>query len=50
VHQLWKLFRKDALETGSVWTEPFANEYFEDETSSSKRDIGNGALVATVNP
>jgi hypothetical protein len=48
--QFRKAFGKDASGTGSVRTDPLAHEQLEDETSFTKSDIGNGALIAAVDP
>jgi len=45
---LWEAFSKDVLGTQSLWTDPLAHQQFERETSPTKREINNGALIAAV--
>lgn len=46
--QPWEALGKDALGTRSQRTDPLADEQLEHQTSPAKSDIGNGALIATV--
>jgi len=48
--QFGEAFGKNALRTGNLRTDPLAYEQLEHQASLAKSHIGNGSLIATMDP